>query len=245
MSDTNTIDAPAEQVTFSSKASNLRIVRDPARRKQLGESGEYEVIPGKSYQFYDGVLGPGGLTPDDIDWLRGYQSYGKLYFEPETAPVVENSAGLQRVIMEKALAGDFGAIADILVAERTALSRPEVIAACEAAINAGGGELPAKPETPLHELQRVRVGPTAGVTPGVSPDPVPGTPLVDPSTLQVPVDSEPAAPVNPPPAGETIPVSEIPAVPVPTPEVPPLPAAPEGDPTEPPAPDAGAPGEPA
>ena len=95
----------------------------------------------------------------------------------------------------------------------------EVIAACVAALNSGGVEQPAKPDTPLHELQRVRMGPTAGTTPGVSPDPVPGTPVVDPTTLTPPVDSEPAAPVAPVAAAETVPASETP-VQEPQPEAP-------------------------
>lgn len=259
MSDSNeTTTAAPEGVLFTSTADNYRVVKSPARRKPLGESGEYEVVKGKSFQFFDGELRV--TDPDDIAWLREYPSYGMYYFEPEIAPVPESSAGIQRVIMEKALAGDFDSIADILVAERTALSRPDVLASCEAAINAGGKELPAKPDVPLHEQQRVRMGPAAGITPGVSPDPVPGTPMVDPSTLQ-PADSV-AAPEPITPARETVPVSETPREEAP--QLPPVPPADEtegqtpedqtpppaptgsGDPLEPPAPpQGGAPGTPA
>lgn len=231
--DTNTqaAEATTEQVTFTSRASNLCVVRSPARRRPIAETGEFEVTKGVRYQFFDGVLGPGELTDDDIAWLRSSDAYGKLFFEPETAPAPENSAGLQTVIMEKALSGDFSGIADILVAERTALSRPEVIAACEAAINAGGAQLPAKPDTPLHEVARVRVGPAAGETPGVSSAPVDGEPLVDPSTLSPPPPgSEVSAPAPAAPASETVPASEVPAAAPPVPPVVPETVEPEAGP---------------
>lgn len=206
-------------VTFHSEASNYRVVIKPARRRQIGESNESEIIPGKDIQFYDGVFV--AHTQEEIDFLRGYGSYGEYYWEVGSAEDrPENSAATQKLIIEKAMAGDLDSVADILVAERSALSRPEVIAACEAALSAGGGELPAKPDTPLHELQRVRMGPAAGTTPGVSPDPVPETPLVDPSTLTPPpVGSEPAAPAPPVAAAGTVPTSETP-VQEPVPEAP-------------------------
>lgn len=241
----NTIDTQAEvtPVTFYSTASNYRVVERPARRRPLGEGGDFEIVPGKDFQFYDGKLVV--TDAEDIKWLRNYESFGKFYFEDVP---VESSADILAEIMGKALSGDFAAIADILVAERTALSRPEVISACEAAINKGGGELPARPDTPLHELDRVRVGPAAGVTPGVSPDPVPGTPLVDPTTLEAPPGA-PAAPSTPPEApvvpdaGAEVAVSppEAPA-PAPAPPVPPEPTGPDPVPG---SPAGGAPGQPA
>lgn len=243
---TDTIDTQVEvtPVTFYSTSGNYRVVQKPARRRPIGEGGDFEIVPGKDFQFYDGKL----VVTDaqDIDWLREYVSFGTYYFEEVP---VESSADILAEIMGQALEGDFTSIADTLVAERTALSRPEVIAACEAAINKSGGQLPARPDTPLHELDRLRVGPAAGVTPGVSPDPVPGTPLVDPATLEAPLGS-PAAPSTPPEApvvpdagaevAEPPPQPPAPA-PVPAPEPPestgpdPVPGSPAG----------GAPGQPA
>jgi hypothetical protein len=52
----------------------------------------------------------------------------------------------------------------------------------------------------------VRTGPTAGVTPGVSPDPQAGEAQVDPSTLQ----SAPGAPVGPT-EESAVPVGQAPA----------------------------------
>jgi hypothetical protein len=201
----SSIASPASPaVTFHSEASNLRVVKKNARRRPIGEAGDFENVPGEDFQFIDGTL---TVTDQaDIDWLRNYESFGNLYYEPgATPPGVESSVALQTVIMEKALAGAFDEIASILVAERSALSRPDVIASCEAAINAGGAQLPAVPDVPLHELHRVRMGPTAGETPGVSPAPVPGTPMVDPSTLETPGAA--AAPAPPVPAADTVPSS--------------------------------------
>lgn len=216
-----------ESVSFHSEASNYRLVREPMRNRAIGESGSFEVVGGRDYQFYDGVLTVTDV--DDIQWLRDNESNGRYYWEVGVEDRANNSADLQAVIMKKALAGDFGAIAEILVAERSALSRPEVISACEAAINAGGETLPPKPDTPLHEVQRVRVGPTAGPTPGVSPDPVPGSPMVDPSTLETPPGA-PAAPAEP-----SVPAGQVPAVGTST-----MPSAegPEAAPVEPTAPPA-------
>ncbi len=175
--------AVEEGVVFQSEASNYRVVREPQRRVQIAETNEFEVRPGKTFEFYDGVLRV--TDPDDIEWLRNYESYGQYFWEigsEEDRSV--SAAELQKEIMECALAGNFDRVADILVAERTAESRPGIIAACVAALEAGDEEPPTLPDTPLHEQQRVRIGPTAGITPGVSPDPVVGSPQVDPSTLE-------------------------------------------------------------
>lgn len=198
-------------VVFHSGASNYTIVRKPERRRQLGESNEFEAVAGQRYEFVDGVYA--AKTQDDVDWLRAQSdSYGTFYWEPESAnaPRVADSSGLQAEIMKAALAGDRDTISDILIAERSGESRPAVLVACETALIQMGQELPAKPDSPLHEAQRVRMGPTAGVTPGVSPDPVPGTPTVDPSTLtETPVASS-TPPPEQPQASETMPGAQGP-----------------------------------
>lgn len=233
-------------VIFHSGSSNLTVVREVSRRRPIGEGNEFDVTPGRRYEFVDGTYV--ARTQDDADWLRNYESFGQLYYEPESdsAPRAADSSGLQVEIIKAALGGDRDTISDILVAERSGESRPAVLTACEAAlIQMGGGDLPAKPDTPLHEVQRVRVGPTAGVTPGVSPDPVAGSPTVDPSTLQ-PQD---VAPQTAPPAQPAASVT-TPAAPGPTGNEPASPGA-EGAEEAPPvesasAPaDQGAPGAPA
>lgn len=202
--------AVEEGVVFQSEASNYRVVREPQRRVQIAETNEFEVRPGRTFEFYDGVLRV--TDSDDIEWLRNYESYGKLYWEIGTEEDRSISAAeLQKEIMEKALEGDFDRVADILVAERTGQSRPGIIAACVAALEAGEEDLPPAPDVPLHEQQRVRIGPAAGITPGVSPDPVVGSPQVEPSTLEevpgtagAPAPEEPAVPPGQQPAlGET------------------------------------------
>ena len=205
----NDIDTAAETevtpVTFHSEASNYRVVMVPQRRRQIGESNESEIVGGRDIQFYDGVYV--ARTQEEIDWLRDYKSNGEYYWEVGSAEDRPgNSADLQAEIMRRALDGDFGFIADVLVAERAAQSRPEVLSACTAALSAAGEQAPPPPATPLHEQQRVRVGPTAGITPGVSPDPVPGSPQVDPSTLTAP-PGQPASPEG----VAAVPVGQVPA----------------------------------
>jgi hypothetical protein len=178
-------------VVFRSGASNYSVTREVSRRRQLGERDEFEITPGRRYEFVDGVYV--AKTADDAEWLRNYESFGTYYWEPESdnAPRAADSAGLQALIMKAALAGDRDTIADVLVAERSAESRPAVISACETALVQMGAEGPAKPPAPLHEVQRLRVGAAEGETPGESPDPI--TQTVTPGTDQPVTAAAPAA----------------------------------------------------
>jgi hypothetical protein len=197
-------------VVFASGASNYSVTRTPPRRHQIGETNEFETTPARRYEFVNGTYV--AKTQDDVDWLRGYESFGTYYWEPESAnaPRAADSSGLQAEIIKAALAGDRDTIADVLVAERSGESRPAVLVACEAALTQMGQALPPKPDTPFHELDRVRMGPTAGVTPGVSPDPVAGSPTVDPATLQPETPAVTTAPANQPAASVTTPGAEGP-----------------------------------
>lgn len=195
-----------EEVVFQSKASNYRVVMEPQRRRQIGETNESEIVGGRALQFYDGVFKTS--DPEEIDFLRNYASNGVFYFEvgsDNDRP--DDAAGLLTEIIKKSQEGDFDRIAEILVAERHGTSRAAVITACEAALIAYEQRLPDRPATPLHEVQRVRVGPTAGETPGVSPDPVEGTPMVEPSSQAVP----PGPPAAPDPGETSVPVDQVPA----------------------------------
>lgn len=201
----NTAAETREEVAFHSKASNYRVIMEPQRRRQIGETNESEIVGGKAIQFYDGVYRTS--DPEEIDFLRNYASNGVFYFEvgsDNDRP--DDAAGLLTEIIKKSQEGDFDRIAEILVAERHGTSRAAVITACEAALIAYEHALPDKPATPLHEAQRVRVGPTAGETPGVSPDPVEGTPLVEPSSQTAP-PGPPAIPQEEP----AVPVGQVPA----------------------------------
>jgi hypothetical protein len=200
-------ETPQEEVVFQSEASNYRIVMEPMRRKQIGEGSEVEVVGGRAIQFYDGVHKT--TDPEEIAFLRESDSNGQYFWEIGTdADRPTDASGLIKEIIHKGREGDYDRIAEILVAERSGTSRPDVLAACAAVLEDAKQELPPKPEVPLHELQRVRMGPTAGVTPGVSPDPVPGTPEVDPSTLQPPVGAAPAVPEEAP----AVPPAQVPAI---------------------------------
>lgn len=204
--DNDTITRAAEEVTFHSEASNYRIVQDRMRRRQIGESGEVEVVGGKTIQFYDGVYTTS--DPEEIKYLRESDSNGRFFWELNSeADRPTDASGLIKEIIKKGSKGDYGRVAEILVAERTATSHPDVLAACTAVLEAAEEELPARPQTPLHEIQRVRVGPTAPPTPGVPPDLQPGEAVIDPSS-QTPPPGAPAAPAE----GETsVPVAQVPA----------------------------------
>lgn len=171
--------------TFVSPTNNLRIVRANARRKPVGENGDFINIPGVYSQFIDGQLVVS--DPEELEQLRKSDSFGKLFFEfgNEPSRPGASTADLHRKIMNLTFAGDYAAIADILVGERTTLSRPDVIAACEAAISNAGLAAPAKPETPEHELDRIRLGAAVGPTPGAEglvPTETPeGTPAAAPA----------------------------------------------------------------
>lgn len=207
MNDTTT--TAAEEVTFHSEAGNYRVVMEPMRRHRVGESNEVEVVGGKDIQFYDGVYTT--KDPEEIAFLREYESNGRFYWElGSSADTPGDARGLIREIVKKGYEGDFARVAEILVAERTAQSRPDVLAACEAVLEGADQQLPPKPETPLHEVQRLRVGPAAGVTPGQSPDLVAGSPVVEPSSLEQPPGA-PAAPVGEP----AVPVGQAPSTDVP------------------------------
>jgi hypothetical protein len=170
--------------TFVSPVNNLCVVRENARRKPLGENGDFINTPGKRSQFIDGRLVVS--DPEELQELRESDSYEKLFFELGSEPgrAGASTAELHRRIMDLTFAGDYAAIADILVGERTNLSRPDVIASCEAAIANAGVAAPAKPDTPEHEIERIRLGAAVGPTPGAE-DLVPaespeGTPAAAP-----------------------------------------------------------------
>ncbi|MGE5152010.1 MAG: hypothetical protein ACM3II_17985, partial [Rhodospirillaceae bacterium] len=152
--------------TFISPCNNLRLVKTPARRRMVGEGGDFENVPGTDVQFAEGQL---VVTDADIyAWLHDHPSNGQLFYELGAEPdrPGENSADVHKKIMEAVYEGNYDVVADILVQERTTLSRPDVIAACEVALQKAGAQLPEAPETPEHELERVRLGPAVGPQPG-------------------------------------------------------------------------------
>lgn len=182
--------------TFLSPTNNLRLVEKAARRKPLGEHGDFENIPGVTHEFTEGRLVVS--DPETIEWLRDHEALGQLFYEVGNEPdrPGESTAKIHQAIIDHAFNGEFDKIADILVQERTTLSRPDVIAACEAALNKGGEDEPPLPETPEHEIERVRLGPASGPQAGQE-DLVPttteeGTPAAEPAPEETPAEPEPA-----------------------------------------------------
>lgn len=165
-------------VTFVSTDQNLRLVKDPADER-LAKDGRRVPVPGTTYEFNNGELQVARDDSEALAFLREHDANGsnedsaseKLFWErgnepdrpsPDASPVL-------RKIVQLTSDGDADAIADIYLNERSSYSRPEVLAAAETAIEALDGEVPEKPQTPEHEVERVRAEPAVGDTPGVEP----------------------------------------------------------------------------
>jgi hypothetical protein len=195
--ETQTSGTTGTTATFVSPVNNLRLVEKQGRRRPLGEHGDFENIPGVVHEFTEGrfVESDGEV----LDFLRSHPQFGRLFFEQGAEPDRPggSTAEIHKKIMDLAFDGDYGAIADILVGERTNLSRQDVIAACETALTRANLAVPVKPETPEHEIERLRLGPAAGPQPGAA-DLVPtetekGTPAAAPADVTEPTEP-PAAP---------------------------------------------------
>ncbi len=139
----------SEPVTFVSTANELRLVKKPQRRRQVGETGDFEIVPGEDVKFLHGRF----VTSDPqlVEWLEKHTSNG-IYFHQmgfgAAGQVSDDTPQLVAEILELSLDGNVDRLADILLAERQTMSRPTVMKACEAAINKidGGGEVPADPD---------------------------------------------------------------------------------------------------
>lgn len=131
---------------YVSKCENLRLVKDPIRKRQLGEGTDFITTNGELVQFRDGRFT--ATTQELIDWLDEHPSNGihfhKIGFGSD-GRTADDSAGIIKSVIELAFTGDYQKIADILVAERSTYARPDVIAACETVLN-GVGDTP--PEAP-------------------------------------------------------------------------------------------------
>lgn len=152
--------------TFVSKTSNLRLVKKPARRKPIGEHGDFINVPGEDVVFREGRYATS--DPGEINFLVDHPNNGRLFHEIGAAPdrPGENTAELHAEIQNAIFDADYDKVADILVRERTTLSRPDVIAACETALLRAGAAVPEKPSAPEHELERVRLSKAVGDQPG-------------------------------------------------------------------------------
>lgn len=162
--------------TFVSTCNELALVKEATRRRMVGDRGDYVTIPGSKITFVDGELV--ASDPELIEWLRSHEQYGALFHERGAEPDLPGgdvSAEIE-LIIDLAFDNQYDKIADLLVRERSTLSRPAVIAACEKALNRGGGDVPPLPETPAHELTYQR-DPAAGGA--VVTDPHQGAELVD------------------------------------------------------------------
>jgi hypothetical protein len=151
-------------VTFHSPTDSLTLVRTPANRR-MNDQGQWDTIPGSRITFSSGRF----ETSDagELSFLRGHDQLNRLFFEhgAEVGRASDSAGAMVAYIVDLAIEGQAHTIADILVAERNAFSRPEVLAACEKALERIGAMVPAAPAPPEHQLERVRQVPATGPSP--------------------------------------------------------------------------------
>lgn len=192
------------KVAFVSTDQNLRLVKDPADER-LGKDGRRVPIHGKTYEFKNGELLVDSGDSDALTFLREHDANGSnqestgtetLFWERGSEPdrPSPDSSGILREIVRKTADGDADGLADLFLQERSSYSRPEVLAAATTAIEALEGDVPAPPQTPEHEVERVRAQPAVGDTPGVQPL---SEPAREGQSTNPAEPVEPAPPVSP------------------------------------------------
>jgi hypothetical protein len=198
----------ATLVVFVSKDQNLRLVKDPADER-LAKDGRRVPVPGKTFEFKKGELVVDASDSEALEFLRGHDANGSnpnasdasetLFVErgnEPDRPASGDASDVLRKVVDLAVARDADGLADVYLAERSSQSRPEVLAAIEEAIEKLDGEVPAPPQAPEHEVERVRAQPAVGDTPGVQP-------LTQPAVEGQSVNpAEPVAPTEPVQPGE-------------------------------------------
>lgn len=124
---------------YISVTNNLKLVRDPIRKKQLGEGADFTVTQGEHVQFLDGRYS--STDPDEIAWLDEHPQNGILFHQVGLGAegnAADDSAAVIRAVIGLAFKGNYAQVADVLVKERNTYRRPDVIAACESALNEVG-----------------------------------------------------------------------------------------------------------
>lgn len=201
-------------VTFHSPTDALKLVIKQATRR-MNDQGQWETVPGTAIQFSAGRYVTSNAS--ELEFLRGHKELNRLYFEhgAERGRATDSAGAVVAHVLELALEGQAETIADILLRERNSHSRPEVLAACEKALERIGSLVPPVPAPPEHQLERVRTAPAVGPTP-VGFDGSERPIAVGPNA---PVDPEQVPPVSPtpeviPPGGQPGPAAPtVPTVP--------------------------------
>lgn len=123
--------------TFLSNCLNYKLVVKPQRRKQVGETGEFFLEHGNYIEFRDGRLVVPADRQDMYDFLKNHPEFGRAFYEmgrDASGALLDDSGEVTQRIVQLTFAGDFDAIADILLAELNGKERPSIIKAAEAAI---------------------------------------------------------------------------------------------------------------
>lgn len=167
--------------TFVSRDQNLRLVNKPKRRLLNQDSGEAYTTEGSRVEFSGGQY----VTEDkdEIKFLRDHEQNGNLFVEKGKEPdrVLPETGDLLKQIVQATADKDGDKLAQIYLSESTTHSRPEVLQAASAGLEAVGEDQPDPPPTPAHELTRVRVtGPAQPGAVDTAPAPQqPGSGAVD------------------------------------------------------------------
>jgi hypothetical protein len=140
MSATAVADPQADTQTLSqdyvSSCTELRLIRDPKRKKPIGEGTDFYITDGSRVEFRNGRYT--SRDPDEIEWLDNHPNHGVLFHKVgfgEGGRTADDSAGVIQAVIKYAFEGEYKKIADVLIAERSSYSRPDVIAACETVLN--------------------------------------------------------------------------------------------------------------
>jgi hypothetical protein len=137
-------EAPTLSQEYLSSCNNLRLRREPIRKKQLGEGTDFTTTDGDGVEFINGRLI--ASDPGLIEWLDNHPSNGTLFHKVgfgADGNTADNSAQLISEVVKLAFQGEYQRIADIMIAERNTYKRPDVIAACETVLNEVAGSTPA------------------------------------------------------------------------------------------------------
>lgn len=121
---------------YISTCTELRLIMQPIRKKQIGEGTDFTFTGGARVEFRDGRFVTS--DPAEIAWLDNHPSCGTLFHKVgygADGNTADNSAQLIADVVDLAFAGEYQKIADILVAERGSYRRPDVLSACETVLN--------------------------------------------------------------------------------------------------------------
>jgi hypothetical protein len=143
---------------FRSSVQNLRLVIEPTRPRMAAD-GTVLTEPGKAIDFRRGVYETS--DSEEIEFLRDHEEYQQLFHEEGEEPDrVDDQAEVLGLVVQALANKDDDALYDLYKKEIAAHSRQPVLDAIVKGLeaidaDASDDALPT-PETPVHQLERVR-----------------------------------------------------------------------------------------